>query len=58
MGKKENSSDDANTIETQRVESEKKGDPNAKPRVIRRGDQKHPKYQRNKIQIAATIPKK
>jgi len=46
-----------NTIATLQNELEKKNDPNAKPIVIQKGSQLHPKYQRNKIKIAATLPK-
>jgi len=66
MGK-ENSSDDsdlkktnaeqANTIATLENEKKKLDDPNAGPRIIQKGNQAHPKYQKNKKQIPATIPK-
>ena len=48
----------ANEIETLKNEVAKKNDPNAKPRTITKGDQVHPKYQKNNIKIAATLPKK
>ena len=47
----------ANTIATLQNEKKKNEDPNAKPLVIQKGSQLHPKYQRNKIKIAATLPK-
>ncbi len=46
-----------NTIATQKNELDKLGDPNAEPRIIRRGNQKHPKYEKNTIKVAATLPK-
>lgn len=49
-----------NTVETQKNEIAKLGDPANSPRVILRGNQKHPKYQKNKIRVspvmAAPIP--
>ncbi len=36
----------------------KLGDKNAGPRVIQKGNQKHPEFQKNDIVIPATIPKK
>jgi len=67
MGRNDNSSDNsnlekqnanqANTIATLENELEKKSDPNGKPIVIQKGSQLHPKYQRNKIKITATLPK-
>jgi len=47
----------ANTIAKLENEIQKLGDPNKTPKIIQKGTQKHPKYQRNKIQVAATIPK-
>jgi len=64
MGKdktKKNSSDEVqelkNENETLKNEVAKKKDPNAKPRTITKGDQVHPKYRKNTIKIAATLPK-
>ena len=48
----------ANEIETLKNEVAKNNDPNAKPRTITKGDQVHPKYQKNNTKIAATLPKK
>ena len=45
----------ANTIAKLKNEVKKLGDPNAGPRIIQKGNQVHPKYQRNKIKVAATI---
>ena len=47
----------ANTIAKLENEIKKLGDPNVTPRIIQKGNQKHPKYQRNDDKIAATIPK-
>ena len=68
MGKDDNSSKDkdlkktnaeqANTIATLKNELKKKEDPNAGPKIIQKGAQIHPKYRRNNIKIAGTIPKK
>ena len=49
--------DQANTIARLENEVKKKGDPNAGPKIIQKGDQLHPKYQKNKKQIPATISK-
>lgn len=46
-----------NKITTLEKELEKSTDPNAKPRVIQKGNQVHPKYQKNNKTISATIPK-
>ena len=50
--------DQANTIATLKNELKKQEDPNAGPKIIQKGHQIHPKYQRNNIKIPATIPKK
>ena len=50
-------SDNQNTIARLENDIKKLGDSNASPRIIQKGNQKHPKYQRNKKTIAATIPK-
>ena len=47
----------ANTIATLENEVKKLGDPNKTPRIIQKGSQRHPKYQRNNTIIAATMPK-
>ena len=47
----------ANTIARLENEIRKQGDPNATPKIIQKGSQVHPKYQRNNNKIAATIPK-
>ncbi len=47
----------ANTIARLENDIKKLGDTNASPRIIQKGNQVHPKYERNKIKIAATIPK-
>jgi hypothetical protein len=47
----------ANTIARLENEIKKLGDVNSSPRIIQKGKQKHPKYQRNKKTIAATLPK-
>ena len=71
MGRNDNSSDNSsdnsnlakqnseleNTVATLQNELKKKGDPNAGPKVIQKGTQLHPKYQRNKTKVAATLPK-
>jgi len=68
MGDKENSSKklaqlektaehQANTIAKLENEIKKLNDPNAEPRIIQKGKQVHPKYKKNTITIAATIPK-
>ncbi len=49
--------DQANTIAKLENEIKQVSDPNKTPKIIQKGTQKHPKYQRNKIQIPATIPK-
>ena len=49
------SENQANTIATLKNEIKKLGDPNAEPKIIQKGNQVHPKYQRNKIKVAATI---
>ena len=51
------SDNQANTIATLKNEIKKLGDSNASPRIIQRGNQVHPKYQKNKIKVAATLPK-
>jgi len=68
MGKDDDSSKDKdlvkknaeqeNTIATLENEIKKNEDPNAGPKIIQKGAQTHPKYQRNNKKIAATIPKK
>lgn len=50
-------SDNQNTIARLENDIKKLGDVNATPKIIQKGNQKHPKYQRNKETIAATIPK-
>jgi len=45
----------ANTIAKLENEIKKISDPNKDPRVIQKGKQIHPKYERNKKKIAATI---
>lgn len=68
MGEKEDSSkkiaelekaayNQANTIAKLENEIKKLGDPNAEPRIIQKGKQVHPKYQKNTKTIAATLPK-
>ncbi len=65
MGK-ENSSDklekknaeQANKIATLENEAKKNADPNEGPKVIQKGNQIHPKYQKNNKTILATLPKK
>lgn len=47
----------ANTIATLKNEAKKNQDPNAGPKIIQKGSQLHPKYQRNNKKIAATLPK-
>ena len=49
--------DQANTIARLENDIKKLGDVNASPRIIQRGNQKHPKYVSNNIKISATIPK-
>lgn len=49
--------DQANTIAKLENEIKQLGDPNKTPKIIQKGNQKHPKYQRNDIKIAATLPK-
>lgn len=44
-----------NTVETQKHEIEKLSDPASSPRVIQRGNQVHPVYQRNKIQVSPVM---
>lgn len=51
------SEDQANTIAKLENEIKQVSDPNKSPKIIQKGAQLHPKYQRNKIQISATIPK-
>lgn len=66
MGRDDNSSknlektnsEQANEIATLKNEIKKHEDPNAGPKIIQKGAQLHPKYQRNNVKIAATIPKK
>lgn len=66
MGRDDNSSknlekinsEQANKIATLENEIKKTQDPNAGPKIIQKGAQLHPKYQRNNVKIAATIPKK
>ena len=47
----------ANTIAKLENEIKKLSDPNAEPRIIQRGNQKHPQYRKNKVRVAATLPK-
>ena len=49
--------DQANTIAKLENEIKQVSDPNKTPKIIQKGTQKHPKYQRNKTQISATIAK-
>ncbi len=61
--KKENSSNDKiqdlkNENETLKDEVAKNNDPNAKPRTIKKGNQVHPKYQKNTDKVVAVLPKK
>lgn len=51
------SADQANTIAKLENEIKKIGDPNKTPKIIQRGNQVHPKYEKNKITVAATLPK-
>ena len=51
------SDNQANTIARLENDLKKLGDSNASPRIIQRGNQVHPKYQKNKIKVAATLPK-
>lgn len=44
-----------NENQTLKDEVAKNSDPNAKPRTIKRGNQTHPKYQKNKTKIPATL---
>ncbi len=50
-------SEQANKIATLENEIKKTQDPNAGPKIIQKGAQVHPKYQRNNKKIAATLPK-
>ncbi len=49
--------DQANTIAKLENEIKKLGDTNANPRIIQKGNQRHPKFQKNKIKVSATIPR-
>lgn len=49
--------DQANTIAKLENEIKKLGDTNATPRIIQKGNQKHPKFVKNKTQVSATILK-
>ena len=51
------SQNQTNTIAKLENEIKKLNDPNAEPRIIQKGSQRHPKYQRNNKKIAATLPK-
>ena len=51
------SDNQANTIARLENDLKKLSDSNASPRIIQRGNQVHPKYQKNKIKVAATLPK-
>jgi len=51
------SEDQANTIARLENDIKKLGDVNASPRIIQRGNQKHPKYVSNNDKISATIAK-
>ena len=51
------SENQANTIARLENDLKKLGDSNASPRIIQRGNQLHPKYQKNTIKVAATLPK-
>lgn len=55
---KKTNAEQENTIAVLENELKKKEDPNAGPKIIQKGSQVHPKYQRNNQKIAATIPKK
>ncbi len=49
------SDDQANTIARLENDIKKLGDSNASPRIIQKGNQKHPKYQKNAVKVAATL---
>lgn len=49
--------DQANTIARLENEIKKLGDVNASPRIIQRGNQVHPKFQKNNEIIPAILPK-
>ena len=49
--------DQANTIARLENDIKKLGDVNASPRIIQRGNQTHPHFEKNNIKIAATLPK-
>ena len=51
------SDDQANTIATLGNEIKKLGDSNASPRIIQRGNQLHPKYEKNNKKTIAILPK-
>ena len=51
------SQDQANTIAKLENEIKQLSDPNKTPKIIQKGSQLHPKYKKNNIKIAATIPK-
>lgn len=51
------SDNQANTIAKLENDIKKLGDSNASPRIIQRGNQVHPKYQKNTTKVAATLPK-
>lgn len=56
-GLEKTSSDQANTIAKLENEIKKLSDPNKTPKIIQRGNQVHPKYQKNTETVAATLPK-
>lgn len=49
--------DQANDIAKLENEIKKISDPNKTPKIIQKGEQRHPKYERNDKQIPATLPK-
>jgi hypothetical protein len=51
------SEEQANTIARLENDIKKLGDSNSSPRIIQRGNQLHPKYEKNTIKVAATLPK-
>ena len=52
-----NADEQANTIAKLENDIKKLGDPNKSPKIIQKGNQKHPKYEKNNKKIAATLPK-
>lgn len=53
----ENNINNSNTIARLENDLERLGDPNSKPRVIQKGNQKHPRYVKNTDKIAPILPK-